>query len=74
MEERPTIFISYSDADAAWKNRLTAQLGVLARQGLLDVWDDQRISAGADWRNRIHDAISAASVAIFLISADFLDS
>ncbi len=71
---RPSIFISYSHKDEAWKDRLVTQLRVLEMEGILDVWDDRRIEAGADWFPEIEQAIERASVAILLISADFLTS
>ncbi len=68
----PIVFISYSHKDEAWKNRLVSHLGVL--QSDLDIWDDRRIEAGADWYQDIQKAIDASNVAILLISADFLTS
>ncbi len=46
---KPTVFISYSHKDEAWKDRLVAHLGVLAQEGLLDTWDDRCIGGGEDW-------------------------
>jgi hypothetical protein len=43
------VFLSYSHVDEAWKDRVSRQLAVLTEEGLLDVWDDRRIGAGADW-------------------------
>ena len=71
---KPTVFISYSHKDEQWKDRLVTQLGVLQQQGYLDVWDDRRIEAGTDWFKEIEDAIHVASVAILMISANFLHS
>lgn len=71
---KPTVFISYSHKDEAWKERLVSHLGVLQHEGLLDMWDDRRIGAGEDWYPEIQKAIDAASVAILLVSADFLTS
>jgi tetratricopeptide (TPR) repeat protein len=71
---QPTVFISYSHKDEAWKERLVTHLGVLQSQGLLDMWDDRRIETGADWYPEIEAAMAAASVAILLISANFLTS
>jgi tetratricopeptide (TPR) repeat protein len=70
----PSVFISYSHKDEAWKDRLVTHLGVLQREGLLDTWDDRRIGAGANWYEAIQQAIERASIAILLISADFLTS
>ena len=71
---KPTIFISYSHKDEEWKNRLVSHLGVLQHEGLLDVWDDRRIGGGEGWYPKIEEAIKKASVAILLISANFLTS
>ena len=70
----PTVFISYSHKDEAWKDRLVSHLGVLQRERLLDLWDDRRIGAGEDWHQEIQESIAKASVAILLVSAEFLTS
>ena len=71
---KPTVFISYSHKDEVWKDRLVTHLGVLQQEGLLDLWDDHRIGAGEDWYQKIEEAITKASVAVLLVSADFLTS
>jgi hypothetical protein len=71
---KPTVFISYSHKDEEWKDRLVTHLGVLRHQGLLDLWDDRRIGAGEDWKQEIQEAMDAASVAVLLVSANFLTS
>jgi hypothetical protein len=71
---RPTVFISYSYHDEEWKERLLSHLEVLGKQGILDVWDDRRIGAGDDWRREIELAMERSSVAVLLLSADFLSS
>lgn len=71
---RPTVFISYSHKDEKWKDLLITQLGVLQQQGLLEVWDDRRIGAGEGWYEEIQAAMNRASVALLLVSADFLTS
>jgi hypothetical protein len=74
MSDKPTVFISYSRADKEWKERLVKHLGVLKRQGVLDLWDDSRIEAGERWKPEIERAIDRASVVVLLLSADFLSS
>jgi hypothetical protein len=69
-----TVFISYCHKDEVWKDRLVTQLGVLQQESSLDVWDDRRIGAGEDWYQKIQEAIARASVAVLLVSADFLTS
>jgi hypothetical protein len=66
--------VSYSHKDERWKDRLVAHLGVLQHQGLLNLWDDRRIRAGADWEQEIQAAMDAASVAVVLVSANSLTS
>ncbi len=68
------VFISYSHADEAWKDRLVKHLGVLEAEGVLETWDDRRIGLGEDWFPAIEAAIDKARVAVLLVSADFLTS
>ncbi|HEY0558593.1 MAG TPA: toll/interleukin-1 receptor domain-containing protein, partial [Thermoanaerobaculia bacterium] len=70
----PLVFVSYSHKDEDWKNRLVEHLSVTRWQDLLDVWDDRRIHAGENWRQKIEEALSRAKIAILLISKDFLNS
>ena len=56
------------------KDRVLTHLRVLEMEGMLDVWDDRRIEAGDDWFTEIEQAINAANIAIFLVSANFLTS
>ncbi|MCI0617755.1 toll/interleukin-1 receptor domain-containing protein [bacterium] len=72
--DKPTVFISYSHKDEAWKERLVTQLSVLQFQSILDLWDDHRIEAGQDWYEEVQKAMAAARVAILLVSANFLTS
>lgn len=69
-----TVFISYSHRDAQWLERLQVHLKPLEKQNLIDLWDDKRIKAGAQWKKEISKALAKAKVAILLISADFLAS
>ena len=71
---KPNVFISYNHKDENWKDKLVSHLGVLQHENLLNTWDDRCIGAGEDWFQKIQEAIDAASVAILLISADFLTS
>ncbi len=70
----PTVFISYSHKDEIWKDRLLPHLKMLQMDDVLDVWDDRRIEGGDDWYAEIDAAMEAASVAVLLISANFLSS
>src|SRR5262245_47647072 len=72
--EHPTVFIAHSQADEARKDRLVAHLGALEGQGWLDVWDEGRVRPGQDWENEVQRALDRASVAVLLVTADFLSS
>lgn len=72
--DKPAVFVSYSHKDERWKDRLVAQLGVLEHQGLVTLWDDRRIGAGAEWEQEIQTGMEAATVAVILISANSLTS
>ncbi len=71
---QPIVFISYSHEDEKEKDQLLAQLDVLQRAGLIGLWSDDQIGAGADWEAEINQAITQAKVAILLVSANFLTS
>jgi internalin A len=68
------VFVSYARVDAPHLDSMTAQLSLLRRQGLIDVWHDGRILPGADWRQDIADHLTQADVILLLISADFINS
>jgi hypothetical protein len=74
MTQQPSIFISYSHKDEVWKDRLVGQLKVLELEGAISVWEDRQIETGSDWYGEIEQALNRASLAILLISSDFLTS
>ncbi|HRV94354.1 MAG TPA: toll/interleukin-1 receptor domain-containing protein, partial [Anaerolineae bacterium] len=73
--QNPTIFVSYSHEDEVEKNQLVTQLSVLQQSDIdIDLWVDDRISAGQDWAEAIDNAMGRAVAAIFLVTANFLTS
>jgi len=44
--DKPTVFISYSHMDEAWKDRLVIHLRALEQAGRITIWDDRRIDGG----------------------------
>lgn len=70
-----TIFISYSRHDELEKNQLLKHLNILQRSGLgVDLWDEERIMAGMQRTEAIDEALARASVAILLVTVNFLDA
>jgi hypothetical protein len=74
MYKKPTVLISYHRADLKWKQRLRRHLSILESRGLIEIWDDEGISPGADRDSEISSAVQRSSMAILLISSDFLHS
>jgi TIR domain-containing protein len=68
------VFISYSHADSRWLEQLLRHLRPLMREGFIQVFSDRNIRTGADWQGEIQCALEVASIAVLLISADFLAS
>ena len=71
---RRTVFVSYAHEDRRWADELVTFLAPWIRDKRVDLWDDSRIQAGASWREEIKAAIEEATVAVLLVSKDFLAS
>jgi len=63
----PSVFLSYSHNDQLVMNELTRMLAPLQDKHKLDVWSDQRIPAGSDWRAEIDHALNSAHIAVMLV-------
>jgi hypothetical protein len=72
--DRNRVFVSYSHVDERWLQRMLVHLTPLQKAGVIDVWSDTRLRPGDDWQTEIEQALESASVAVLLVSADFLAS
>lgn len=68
------IFISYCHKDFQALQDLQQFLKPLQREGSLLAWDDRQIKPGDNWLQAIEQAMEKTSIAILLISQDFLAS
>ena len=73
-EKHPNVFLSYSHSDREFVDRLLVHLKPLEKDGLIELWVDTRLRAGDRWKKEIEKALNRATVAILLVSADFLAS
>jgi TIR domain len=78
-EKEPTInkveiFFCYAREDEELRQSLEKQLRTLQRHGLINVWHDRNISAGAEWEREIDLHLNSAHLILLLVSPDFLDS
>ena len=72
--EAPVVFVSYSKDDKAWKNRLLVHLGGLEKAGLVTAWSDDKIDESGRWLPPLVQAMKDASVAVCLISSNYLNT
>jgi hypothetical protein len=68
------IFCCYAHEDGALLKKLKTHLRPLQREGLIELWDDRDISAGAEWEHEIREHLDAAQIILLLVSPDFMNS
>jgi internalin A len=70
---RDQVFISYSHQDKKFLDELLTQLKPYLRTGIT-AWSDLQIQPGSQWFDEIKVALARTSVAVMLVSPDFLAS
>lgn len=73
-EPRKTVFVSYAHEDRKWADELVKFLAPWIRDKRLDLWEDSRIGLGEDWRKEIRKTLEEATVAVLLVTQNFLAS
>jgi hypothetical protein len=69
------VFVSYSHEDTTeWLRRFLVMLQPLVDNQRLEVWADEYIEVGGEWRREIDGAIGQAAFALLLVSPEFLAS
>jgi TolB-like protein len=68
--EGPYIFVSYAHGDAA---QVYPELQWLSKQGV-NIWYDEGISPGREWREELGRAIRECSMLVFFVSATAVES
>lgn len=71
---RKTVFISYAHKDRKWADELVTFLAPWIRDKRIDLWDDSQIQLGDNWQGKIKEAIEEATVAVLLVTKNFLAS
>lgn len=73
--QKVRIFVSYAheEEDEKWCKRITDYLNPL-KDNDIEVWTDQKLEYGDQWRKIIGEKLQQSTVAILLISTHFLNS
>lgn len=72
---RERIFICYSHHDKDWLERFMRMLKpAFNDDNALDIWSDTDIQPRDDWKKQFEDRLSAANIALLLVSPYFLNS
>ena len=72
MSSRTRVFVAYSHKDTKWLERLRVHFKPLEQRGTIELWDDSKIAVGTKWKEELEAAIQSCSIALLIVSADFL--
>ena len=74
-DKKHSIFISYSHEDKEWLDKVLKNLKPLKRYyDNVETWSDKQIIASDIWKEEIDKALNKATIAILLVSIDFVGS
>jgi hypothetical protein len=68
------VFISYPREDSEWRNKVVKYLSLPAREGLIEIWSDIKLSPGEPWNERILTEIEESDIVLLLVTASFFES
>jgi len=68
------IFCCYAREDQLLLQKLKTHLMPLQWQGLITIWSDTNINAGAEWEKEITKHLNVAHIILLLVSSDFMAS
>ncbi|MFK7743353.1 MAG: toll/interleukin-1 receptor domain-containing protein, partial [Planctomycetota bacterium] len=71
---QPIVFVCYSHRDSSDLTDLKRFLDPLVQRGVFALWSDLELKPGFEWEKTIEDVIKEASVAVLLVSQNFLNS
>ena len=67
-------FISYAEEDGQYCIQLKKHLAGLRRQGIIEIWEFKKASAGSEWENMLYEKLDSSNLILLLVSSDFQDS
>ncbi|MGH8509526.1 MAG: caspase, EACC1-associated type [Gammaproteobacteria bacterium] len=73
-DRRPLVFISYAREDRVWCEQIMRYLEPAEQAGKISIWADTEIEHGEKWQEAILNNLEKASLAVLLITTDFLRS
>src|SRR5690349_15381327 len=68
------LFFCYAHEDEPLLNQLKIYLEPLRRHGLIEMWYERDISAGANWVKEIDDQLETSQIILLLVSQYFMAS
>lgn len=76
-EEQPIkIFVSYSRVKRKFRDELTTKLHLLtkSKDNFIELWIDEKMMPGANWKKEIDDALKNSDIVICLLSDEYFQS